>query len=98
MQERRSGATYQKVISILFAGLLTATGIIWNNSQNQLAKSLTQIEKLMEVINLMQKEMVAINYKMEMLQYRVDNIDDKIGFISNERDNEFPSKPRFGRK
>lgn len=95
LQDRREGVTYQKVISILFAGLLATSGLIWKDSQNQVAKSLEQIERLMEIITNMQKEMVAMNYKMEMLQYRMDRIDDKIGIISNDKPNQFPSTPKF---
>jgi len=91
------GNTYQKVISILFAGLLGATGVIWNNSQNQIKESLDRIEKLMEAINGMQKEMVSMNYKMEMLQYRIDGMDNKLVRPAPNTDNMFPSTPRFGR-
>lgn len=97
LPERRSGQAYLKIISVLFAGLLATSGIIWNNSQNQIKASLDRIEKLMEAINNMQKEMAALNYKFEMLQYRIDNIDSKISNFSQERENEVPSRPRFGK-
>lgn len=97
IQDRREGITYQKVISILFAGLLATSGIIWNNSQNQIEKSLGQIEKLMETVNNMQKEMSNLNYQIGMLQFRVNSIDSKIDNFPTEKANEFPSRPRFGK-
>lgn len=74
----KNNSTYLKVISILFAGLLTATGIIWNNSQKQLEKSLNQIDDLMMIINQMQQTMQATNYRIDMLQFRLDTLNNRL--------------------
>ena len=79
------GSIYTKVISILFAGLLATTGLIWNNSQNQIEESLNHIEELMKVINNMQKEITGLGYKIEMLQYRLDSMDSKIDNIPKKK-------------
>lgn len=99
MVKENWGSAYQKLISILFAGLLATTGLIWNNSQKQIENSLARIEKLMEIINSMQREMSNLNYQIEMLQYRINSIDEKIDDISPyENNSQLPSRPRLERK
>jgi len=86
---------YNKVISVLFAGLLGATGVIWNNSQKQISASLERIEDLTKTINVMQSQMGLMNYRIDATNDRLEDINMQLRGLENN--SQYPARPRFSK-